>query len=919
MPARLSPDRWRVVIPYLDAALELDGTGRDEWLEALRREDVSLADDVAALLDKHERLDAQGFMDGSVGKGTRPTSLAGQVLGAYTLREQIGQGGMGSVWLAERTDGRYQAVAAVKLLNPSLLGREGEGRFRREGRILARLRHPNIAQLIDAGLSGSGQPYLVLEHVDGQRIDHYCDAHAMPVEARLRLFLDVLGAVAHAHANLVVHRDLKPSNVMVGADGRVKLLDFGIAKLVGPEPGETTALTGEGAQLMTPQYAAPEQLTGGDVSTTTDVYALGVLLYLLTTGRHPSGSDTGSPVDLIRAIVDTEPVRLSEAAVLEPSGQDTAAQCAARRAATPKTLASTLRGDLDNIATKALKKQAAERYASAEAMADDIRRYLDHRPVSARKDSLGYRARKFATRNRLALSAGAAAAAALIATSVYGLTQASMAARQRDRALVQLRRAEAAIDFTAFLLGEATPTETRPLTNEELMARGEAVLDRRYADDPATRVEMLLLMGKQYEDSQQYDKWRAITARAYAESRSLADTGVRARASCARAASLSDLGPRHPDSKGAEALLAQGIADVAGVPDAAADEAFCRVAEASIANNKGEGARGIAAATRAVALEEALGAPTKRRVFAALMMGDAYSSAGQPQDADRAYREVLALLDGQGLGDSRDAATALNNLAVMWLNNGHPLRALPYAERGARVGRERDVERGVGASVLRTYGVTLLMVGRPREALPPIEESVARARREGAPRRVVNALTWLAIARAEAGDFAPAEEALRAAVQVLENDPRSTAAQRAYIDRTRARVELVRGDTAAALASARAGVAHGGDTLLQDERMRLDAVLAEAANRQGEFAVARDAADRALQIATASLRGLPESSEVGRARLEVGIARAGLGDSWGGLADARRAQGEIERSAGPAGRLAVRARQEVDRLAAASR
>jgi eukaryotic-like serine/threonine-protein kinase len=436
MPARLSAERWRVVIPYLDAALEIEENRRVAWLAALRGDDGALADDVAGLLDEHEALDAQGFLDGGIGKAPPAASLAGHVLGAYTLREQIGQGGMGSVWLADRSDGRYQGVAAVKLLNPSLLGREGEGRFRREGSILARLRHPNIAHLIDAGLSGAGQPYLVIEHVDGQRIDRYCDERALPVEARLRLFLDVLAAVAHAHQNLVVHRDLKPSNVMVGADGRVKLLDFGIAKLLERDPGETTALTGDGAHLMTPQYAAPEQLTGGDVSTATDVYALGALLYVLLTGRHPSGSDTGSPAELIRAIVETEPVRPSDAALQDAPGIDPAAERASRRAVTPRKLAFALRGDLDNIVAKALKKPVHERYATVGALAADLLAHLEYGVVSARAESMRYRAARFLRRHRLA----AVAAAVLVSSLAVGLGatawQSARARREAARAQI---------------------------------------------------------------------------------------------------------------------------------------------------------------------------------------------------------------------------------------------------------------------------------------------------------------------------------------------------------------------------------------------------------------------------------------------------------------------------------------------------
>ena len=235
------------------------------------------------------------------------------MLGAYRLVSLIGQGGSGSVWLAERCDGRFEGRAAVKLLNVALINRAGEERFRREGTILARLRHPQIAHLVDAGVSRSGQPYLVLEHVDGQAIDRYCDDRTLGIDARVRLFLDVLAAVAHAHANLIVHRDIKPANVLVSVDGAVKLLDFGIAKLI--EPGgdwevratEGSPLTREVGRSLTPEFAAPEQLAGGAVTTATDIYSLGVLLYVLLSGHHPAGRAVRSPATLIRAIVDTEP------------------------------------------------------------------------------------------------------------------------------------------------------------------------------------------------------------------------------------------------------------------------------------------------------------------------------------------------------------------------------------------------------------------------------------------------------------------------------------------------------------------------------------------------------------------------------------------------------------------------------------
>jgi len=229
----------------------------------------------------------------------REASMAGQTVGSYTVERELGQGGMGSVWLARRTDGRFEGFVAIKFLNAGLTARGGPERFAREGSILARLAHPNIARLLDAGVAGGGsQPYLVLEYIDGLPIDRYCEARALDLAARVRLFLDVLAAVAHAHNRLILHRDLKPSNILVTAAGEVKLLDFGIAKLLDDAtvPAAATELTQMAGRAFTLQYAAPEQLQGGDVATATDVYALGVLLYVLLGGVHPTTGSTTAPL-----------------------------------------------------------------------------------------------------------------------------------------------------------------------------------------------------------------------------------------------------------------------------------------------------------------------------------------------------------------------------------------------------------------------------------------------------------------------------------------------------------------------------------------------------------------------------------------------------------------------------------------------
>src|SRR5690242_2801037 len=255
-------DRWRELEPLLDHALELPAEECASWLDELRTTSPALAEELALLLSGESIADRRGFLAEPLGSG-----LEGVELGAYTLERPLGQGGMGSVWLARRTDGRFEGRAAVKLLNLALVSPAGQARFRREGSVLARLTHPGIARLLDAGVSPSGQPYLVLEYVDGVPIDHYVREHALSLEARVRLVLAVLAAVGHAHANLIVHRDLKPSNILVTPEGTVKLLDFGIAKLLDADVREGRgALTAESAQVMTPEFAAPEQVTGDAVT-----------------------------------------------------------------------------------------------------------------------------------------------------------------------------------------------------------------------------------------------------------------------------------------------------------------------------------------------------------------------------------------------------------------------------------------------------------------------------------------------------------------------------------------------------------------------------------------------------------------------------------------------------------------------------
>jgi len=417
--SKLSPDQWQVLSPQLDLALEMTGGERAAWLSSLQAKNPNLGYQIEILLREHRELSEKGFLETTALELPAGPGLEGQTLGVYTLVSQIGHGGMGTVWLAERNDGRFERRVAVKVLNFALLGKVGEERFKREGHILGRLRHSHIAELIDAGVSLSGQPYLVLEYIEGDHIDRYCDQNSLDVRARVRLFLDALHAVAQAHAHLIVHRDLKPSNILVRSDGQVKLLDFGIAKLlVGDGRAGESPLTLEGARAMTPEFAAPEQLKGEPVTTATDVYASGVLLFLLLTGQHPAGTGPRSPAGLLKALLEKAAPCPSDA-VATPEGDPARITNAARRATTPDKLSRVLRGDLDTIVAKALKKNPQERYSSVKNLADDLLRYLRHEPISARPDTIAYRTEKFLRRHTRAIAAGLLVVAALLGTSLF--------------------------------------------------------------------------------------------------------------------------------------------------------------------------------------------------------------------------------------------------------------------------------------------------------------------------------------------------------------------------------------------------------------------------------------------------------------------------------------------------------------------
>jgi serine/threonine protein kinase/Tfp pilus assembly protein PilF len=521
----ISPERWRALSPYLDEALEIETADRAAWLASISARDPALADDLRSILAGHKAVHDSGFLEGVVvdPRLTFVPSLAGHVVGSYRLISPIGQGGSGNVWLAERCDGRFQGRAAVKLLNIALVERGGEARFKREGTILAGLRHPHIAHLVDAGVSQTGQPYLVLEHVDGQPIDQYCESAAVSLEGRVRLFLDVLDAVAYAHASLVVHRDIKPANVLVSRESGVKLLDFGIAKLIERDAprrssvSQSSAFARDGGSALTPQYAAPEQLSGGEITTATDIYALGVLLYVLLSGRHPAGDGADTPAKLLRAIVEMEAPKLSDAV----ADSERVARHAAECATTPAKLRRALAGDLEAIVGKALRKNPAERYASVDAFADDLRRHLQQEPVVARQQTFSYRASRFIRRHPGSVSA--TAAAVLLVAGLTGVYTGRLAA-QRNRAQREAAKAIKVSELMMGLLTSADPylirgAEGQPTSVRAVLDAGAAQVQKELAGEPELQVEMLTTMGRTYRRLAAFDKSQQLLEQALASGR----------------------------------------------------------------------------------------------------------------------------------------------------------------------------------------------------------------------------------------------------------------------------------------------------------------------------------------------------------------------------------------------------------------
>lgn len=679
-------DRWHTVDALFADALDLPPEERAAFLDAACAGDAALRDAVAQLLAASDAsdtlLDAPRAADWAAPLLAAPDINPTARVGPYRIERELGRGGMGTVYLATRDD--VQKQVALKIVRAPFAAPARVDRFLQERTLLAQLDHPNIAQLLDAGTTSEGTPYFAMEYVAGTPIDRYCNAHRLSIDERLALFETVCAAVQHAHQNLVVHRDLKPSNILVtepassGAEsGTVKLLDFGIAKLIADAPGDDAPpFTHTATRLLTPEYAAPEQIVGQAVSTGTDVYALGVLLFELLTGGRPYDVRGCRPSEVERIICDTPPTKPSTAvrrASRRASDDDASpalsAESARIRQASVDTLPRRLRGDLDAIVLKALRKEPARRYRSAGDLGDDVYRHRTNQPVQARPDTTGYRLRKFLSRHQVGI-AGAAVFALLVAG--FAVLHTVRVAQERNRAQTEAEKAREVSTFLVNLFEAANPSITQgdTLTAYDLLDRG-ASQAAALQDQPAIQAQLFGAVGRAYTSLGEYPTADSLLQRALTLQRTTYGVGSREVADAEYALGLLYKGQRDFDR--ADSLFAAVLPtyrDRLGTNHILTARTLAHRAD-SKRNMYGQLDEAEALAREALAIIERIDRPsTDDRLFAQSALALVLRSQDRLDEAETLYRSILAEQRRTLPAQHADLAATLNNLAYLLRTRG---------------------------------------------------------------------------------------------------------------------------------------------------------------------------------------------------------------------------------------------------------
>jgi len=749
-------ERWKRVEALFAEALGLDPAARPAFLDQACAGDGAARREVEELLDADARCTGDDFLEGSIVAAVDECSglnlsRLGQEIGPYRLTGELGRGGMGRVYLAERVDQQYRSEVAIKFVQGTLGSPDLVARFRSERQILADLNHPSIARLLDGGTAPDGTPFLVMERIIGQPVDRYCETRALDLPGRLRLFLQVCRAVQFAHQALIVHRDLKPSNILVTDAGQPKLLDFGIAKLLDPDAPdhETTQL-----RALTPAYASPEQVRGARATVATDVWSLGVLLYRLVAGREPFQLRGLSPGEVERHLAEVDPERPSEAA---------------RRPGPPAIPRGGVpAADLDTIILRALGKTPAERYPSIAALAEDLERCLDGRPVLARPATLGYRLGKFTRRYRRELLLAGGALAVTVALTAWYLVRLATA---RDRAEQASARAEEVADFLTRLFEVSDPAQSggETITARELLDRGAARIQSALDGQPAVQATMLRVIGDAYGRLGLSEQARPLLEQALTRRRSLASgpDAETATTELTLGITLQDLG----DIAGAEPLIRQARAT--RVKLFGPDHRLVSEAVASLAflhETKGEFPAAESLWVEVLRVNQRVYPPGAAEItHARVELGGLFRRLGRWQEAEPLLRQGLAEQRARTGERDLDVAATERNLASMLRDRGafaeaESLYLLALATRRDLLGAAHPEY----ANTLNSYALLLQQKGDTAAAIAAFQEFITVVRQayhEPHP-SLAAGYSNLAFAELEARRYPEAARHFRLAMQV---------------------------------------------------------------------------------------------------------------------------------------------------------